>query len=371
MRIAIDSTPLLFRSAGVKNYLYHWIASLRRAGGGHTVSCFPFFGPVSELDHERSQTGLLRTVAGLGLLHSANVAPFRLLDLLGRRWDVFHACPQLRKPPRNTAVTATIYDMTCWLMPELHTAPNVRAVKTFADCVMRQADGLIAISEWTRQDALRILGLRPERVRTIYPGVPAAFFQVAPDEVQRIREKHGLARPYALFVGTVEPRKNIAGLLEAWEGLRASMRGRFELVVAGPAGWAEASLVARLRSGANGVRYLGYLPEVDLPAVTAGAEVLVYPSLYEGFGFPVAQAMAAGVPVITSDNSSLPEVAGDGALLVDARSTSDLRGALDRSLSSPDLRRDLGARGRLKAQRYRWEVCASQSLEFFRSVAGE
>ena len=142
--------------------------------------------------------------------------------------------------------------------------------------------------------------------------------------------RYGLQRPFVLFVGTIEPRKNVDLLLDAWESLPVALRTQYELVVAGPVGWAAETTVARLRA----VRYLGYVPEPDLAPLTAAAEAFVYPSLYEGFGFPVAQAMAAGVAVITSNVSSLPEVAGNAALLVDPRSQSELRAALVRLLGS-------------------------------------
>ena len=126
--------------------------------------------------------------------------------------------------------------------------------------------------------------------------------------------------------------------------------------------------MARLASRIPGVRYLGYVREDELPGLTAGATGFVYPSLYEGFGFPVAQAMAAGVPVITSNTSSLPEVAGDGALLVDPRSADELRSAIQKLLTSPSLQQQLRTAGLARAQEYRWEVCARKSLEFFRRL---
>jgi glycosyltransferase involved in cell wall biosynthesis len=167
-----------------------------------------------------------------------------------------------------------------------------------------------------------------------------------------------------LFLGTIEPRKNLEVLLDAW---KKTKHGETELVIAGPVGWAAEATVARIRAEAT---YLGYVSEADLPGLVAGAEAFVYPSLYEGFGFPVVQAMAAGTPVITSDVSSLPEIAGDAALLVDPRSVSELAGTLERLLESDSLRLQLSERGRKQAQVYRWETCAQQSMAFFRKIAG-
>ncbi|MEK7403712.1 MAG: glycosyltransferase family 1 protein [Acidobacteriota bacterium] len=371
MRVAIDATPLLLRSAGVKNHLYHWIVHLRRLAGEGAVVTFPLRAPLGELSHERSVWGSAATLAGLARLHLTNYSPLPLADWLGPKADVFHASQQLWNPPRRTPVTATLYDMTCWLMPEMHTPANVAAARRFAERVVKRAAGLLAISESTRADAIRLLGLPPERIDVVYPGVADGFFAVTGDAVRAARQKYALARPYVLFVGTVEPRKNLPVLLDAFARLAPATREQHELVVAGPLGWADRATAARLRAAAGGVRYLGYVPEPDLPGITAGAAVLAYPSLYEGFGFPVAQAMAAGVAVLTSNVSSLPEVAGDAALLVDPRSVEEIRAALERLLGSPDLRARLGAAGVRRAQSFRWEACARASLRFFEKVAGK
>jgi glycosyltransferase involved in cell wall biosynthesis len=175
------------------------------------------------------------------------------------------------------------------------------------------------------------------------------------------------ARPYLLYVGTIEPRKNLLTLLDAWKQVTPALREKFELVVAGPVGWSAQETVARIRAEAT---YLGYVPEEDLPGLVAGATAFVYPSLYEGFGFPVVQAMAAGVPVVTSNVSCLPEVAGDAAVLVDPRSASEFAAAVTRLLESAKLRSELGRRGRERARRYRWEACAEESLQFFHRIGG-
>ncbi len=367
MRISIDATPLLLRSAGVKTYIYHWLLHLRREAGPGVISTFPVRARLDDLDHEHSMAGRLFTFAGLGLLHGLNSS--RLPWILPGT-DLFHAGHQCHNPPRGTKLTTTIHDMTCWIMPELHSASNVRATQWFGEHVMKRADGIIAVSESTRRDTLDILGLPPERVQTIYPGVPEAFFEVTAQDVYAAREKYGLQRPYILFVGTIEPRKNVPALLDAYNQLSRSTREEYELVLAGPVGWSVRRTVAQVRQ-AEGVRYLGYVPEEELPGITAGASVVAYPSLYEGFGFPVAQAMAAGVPTITSDRSSLPEITSGAAVLVDPESTAELRDALERLLTSPSLRERLGGAGRCRARQFRWEITARKSLEWFRRIAGQ
>jgi glycosyltransferase involved in cell wall biosynthesis len=367
MRITVDAVPLLYRSAGVKNYLYHWIRHLRQEAGGGNIRLFPFLGEPAALDHERPAAGRFGAAARLGLMFALNRVPFDLARWAGPRADVFHSS-KLLYPPRNTRLTATIHDLTCWTMPQMHSPANVAAENAFAERVWKRADALIAVSEATRQDALRILDLPPARIRVIYHGIADEFFQAGAVDAERTGLRHGLARPYALFVGTIEPRKNVDLLLDAWAGLPPTVRGGFDLVLAGPPGWGQRRTLARLREAPAGVRYLGYVPEGDMPGLFAGATALVYPSLYEGFGFPVAQAMAAGTPVITSSVSALPEIAGGAAALIDPRSEADLRQALAEVLTSPAKRAAMSEQGRCNAQRFSWARCARESMEFFKAA---
>ena len=370
MRLAIDATPLLLRSAGIKNYLYYWIKALRELAGETSVVTFPVNLRMAELNHEGSMAGSAATLAGIIRLHLGDYLRWPPDLWFGPRPDVWHLSQQLWQPPRRTRYTATLHDVTCWLLPETHTARNVAGARRFAERVLSSAAGLIAVSEHTRADAVRVLGLPAEKIQVIHSGVAEEFFRVSRGSIEDIRARYALPRPYALFVGAIEPRKNLVRLLEAWEGISDSTREEHELVVAGPPGWGDRRILDRLQAGAPGVRYLGYVPERDLPALTAGATVFVYPSLYEGFGLPVAQAMAAGVPVLTSMVSALPEIAGDAAVLVDPQSVTEIRCAIERLLTSGSLRAELASRGVARAARFRWDRCARESLEFFRKVAG-
>jgi alpha-1,3-rhamnosyl/mannosyltransferase len=264
----------------------------------------------------------------------------------------------VRQTPRRARLTATIHDLTAWIMPEVHRASTLRADRSFEERILKRADGLIAVSENTRQDAIRLLGIRPEKIRTIHSGVPAAYFDAPP---------RAPAKPYVLFVGTIEPRKNLDTLLDAWRALQPDLREHFDLVIAGPQGWNSSSTMARVRQEST---YLGYVPEADMPGLVAAATLFIYPSLYEGFGFPIVQAMAANVPVLCSSTSCLPEIGGDAAVYVDPLSPSEMAAQLTRLLESPEERSRLARLGRARAECYRWERCGKESLEFFQEIAG-
>jgi len=365
MRVVIDAVPLLIRSAGVKNYLYYWIGHLRHLAGSVSIGTFPPLGELGPLTHEASVAGAARTFCGLGALALANYTPLPVLDWATRGADIFHATNLVRHPPRRPRLTSTIHDMTSWIMPEMHSAATKRADRASAE-LLRRAHRLIAVSECTKRDAVRVLGIAPERITVIYSGIPRKFFEVDAAAIADVRRRYKLERPFVLALGAIEPRKNIPMLMDAFESLPESLHAEFDLALAGPMGWADEATRARVRS----LRYLGYIPESDLAPLTAAAAIFAYPSLYEGFGFPLAQAMAAGVPAVTSNVSSLPEIAGGAALLVDPRSVGELRGAMEKLLLSASLREELAAKGRERARMFTWEGCAARSLEFFEEAAG-
>jgi alpha-1,3-rhamnosyl/mannosyltransferase len=365
--ICIDCSPLLVRSAGVKTYLYHWLNAMR--------ACKPdairtFLAPSRpDLFHEG---GIRLHPLRIATLLALNMLPPFFCGMLAPPCDIFHISNLLRNVPRRRRLTATVHDLTAWLLPDCHTPATVAADKSFAERVLRRADGLIAVSENTKRDAIRMLGLAPHKIRVIHLGVPPGYASVTRESIARVTGALALRKPYFLSVGTIEPRKNVDTLLTSWQSLPASFRDEYELIIAGLPGWRSDATTQRLMQATSenrGIRYLGYVPESDLPALTAGAAAFVYPSLYEGFGIPVAQAMAAGCPVITANVSSLPEITGGAAVLIDPQSVAELSAAILRVGESSDLRAHLKARGTERARRFTWEAAASESLRYFAEIA--
>jgi alpha-1,3-rhamnosyl/mannosyltransferase len=359
----------MLRSAGVKAYVWHWAKALVELAGPDAVRTFPSVDFSARLDHEHSMAGTAETLAGLATLYATNYLRLPVLNFRLGGAKLFHATNQVRRPPKTPLLTSTLHDLTCWSMPSMHTEGNIRADSEFASRVWKRADALIAVSENTRRDAIEYLGIAPDRIVAIHSGVADAYFEVDDAAASAARAKYRLEKPFVLVVGTIEPRKNTARLLESWASLAGRYRSDFELVFAGPAGWADEATLSRLRNPATGVRWLGYVDEASLPGLTRAAAVAAYPSLYEGFGFPVAQAMAAGTAVLTSNVSSLPEVGADGCEYVDPHSAESIAAGLARLLDSGELRRSLGAAGaRTASERYRWNICAGRSLDMFRRL---
>lgn len=323
---------------------------------------------MGELHHDGSAVGAGGTLARLGLLGLINhgLVPSRFVV---PAVDVFHASNLMRRPPKRARLTATIHDLTSWLMPGLHRKSTLRADRLVAERVWSRSDGLIAVSETSKRAAVEVLRLAPDRITVIHNGVDKSYFRLSALAIEEFRRVYQIRGSYILFVSTVEPRKNLDALITAYEQLSAEVRHEFQLLVAGPLGWDYEATLHRMRNNDKGVRYLGYIPEHYLPAMFASATLFVYPSLYEGFGLPILQAMAAGTPVLASAAGALPEVAGDGAAWVDPHSTDDMREGLRSLLLSESRRAILSQRGRLRAGVFTWETCARQTWAFFRNVS--
>ena len=250
-------------------------------------------------------------------------------------------------------------------MKKLHYRLFIRLSRTYAD-------GLIFISQSAKEDYLRILGKPAGLTTVIHHGKDPAFRPLEPKQqemLSAVRSQYGLPQKYLLYVGTIEPRKNLERLIEAF----ATIAPRYPdstLVLAGMMGWKQEHLSARIRELGLASRILlpGFIAEKDKAVLIAGCSLFLYPSLYEGFGLPVLEALASGVPIITSDTSSLPEVAGEAAVLVDPLSVAALAEAMERVLSSPQLQRSLAEAGPAQAAKFTWEHTAAETEGFYRKL---
>jgi glycosyltransferase involved in cell wall biosynthesis len=266
-------------------------------------------------------------------------------------------------PPRHEPLVVTVHDLAFLHDPTHFTRHGLRFFARGLELARRDADLVTCPSVETRDDCIRH-GFDPDRLRVIPWGVDSRRATEA--DVAAVRARHRLDRPFVLWVGTIEPRKNLPRLLEAFAGLDDS---GVDLVLVGPTGWNEelAPLVDRMD---RPPRRLGFVDPADLDALYAAAEVFCYPSLREGFGLPVLEAMAQGTPVVTSADSAMAEVAGDAAVLVAPRDVGEIAAALARLLGSPDEARRRGAEGRQRAQLFTWERVGEQLSGVLHEAAG-
>lgn len=275
-----------------------------------------------------------------------------------------HVVP-LRHPPS----VVTIHDLGYLHQPEAHPPSARRMLDLTTRWSARVARRIIAISDTTRRDLTAHYGVPAERIQVIPHGVDHAMRRASRESVVELRRRLALPDAYILFVGTVQPRKNLGRLARAMAVVaRAGLA--HQLVIAGKRGWmashVEAEIVA---SGmADRVRFVGYVPSSDLPTLYTGASAFCFPSLYEGFGLPVLEAMACGAPVVAADRSAIPEVAGEAALLVDPTVPEAIGQALCRVLTDKQLRNDLIERGRRRTRQFTWERTAAETIALLRTV---
>lgn len=277
---------------------------------------------------------------------------------------VFHGMHFVLPAARRARLVLTVHDLTYLRHPDYFSdrALNERGYCRELPRALARADAVVAVSDCTRRDLMELLGVPAERIRVIHEGVEPRFFVSQGDpRLPAVRDRLGLDRPYLVFlVGTPEPRKNLGRTVAAARRAAAQM----PLVIIGP----ERPIRALLDGETAGVKLVGTLPDEDLSLVLHGAEAALYPSLYEGFGLPAVEALAAGVPLITSDRSALPEVVGKAAVLVDPESVEALAEAIRNLLRDGERRKRCIALGLSRARELSWEETARQVLQLYREI---
>ena len=374
MTIYFDISAAVHRRAGLGRYA----ESLARA-------LLPLLG--DELAFFYNREAGIEPLAGLERVPAATVnlgyKPWRMLVWLGQAGRVgfnrlvpgatlFHATEHLLLPLRGVPTVLTVHDLIFRRYPAHHKPLNRWYLNPTLPLFCRRAGHIIAVSEQTKRDVIAAYGVPAKKISVIYEAADPRFRPQPAEDRSRCPARYDLPERYLLFVGTIEPRKNLGRLLAAFERLHAE--GLTDaLVIVGKRGWLYDDFFARLEGSPakQAVIFPGFVPDADLPAVYAGAQALAFPSEFEGFGLPVLEAMACGAPVVCSNTSSLPEVAGDAALLVDPLDVDALTDALRRVLNDPALAADLRARGLAQAARFSWARAAEETLAVYRRVIGK
>ncbi|MBI1353574.1 MAG: glycosyltransferase [Acidobacteria bacterium] len=370
MKVLYDATPLLMRSAGVKNYHYSLLLRLLPSIWPHQMELFPWLGSLPPNENQRSNYPAWQTYAGLGTMLASNWLGLPLARLQAQGADLFHVTQHLWRPPQTARLTSMVHDPTPLTMPECHTESNVRYFERFVERTLPRLDALITPSYAVKRDLVRYCGAAEERITVIPHGVDEDFFEATPAQREVARQTYELPDRYMLFVGSVEPRKNLTGLLDALEMLPDSLRRQVPLLLVGPHGWKNEEIQKRLAK-TDHVRTLGYVKRELLPAVYEACSLFVFPSLYEGFGMPLLEAMAAGAPVLSSNTSAMPEVVGDAGLLVGPQEPHRMAEAIRNALEDQHTAALMGGQARQRARRFTWERCALETKKFFEETLEE
>ncbi|HLI68961.1 MAG TPA: glycosyltransferase family 1 protein [Ktedonobacteraceae bacterium] len=381
MHIGINAQLLSFsqnyRNGGISRYLRYLLTELARNPGQHEYTIFingpdtfarlgvqhpqltfvpatwPEAKPATRVAWEQLTLPSLIRQRGIQVLHSpANVLPEFL--------------------PRACSSVVTLHDLAFLRMPEVLTRSRRVYHRTFTVRSLRRASAIIAVSRCTAQDLTELLGIPPQRITTIYPCIDERFSQpVAEAELQAFRKRHGLEDGYVLYLGTLEPRKNIPTLLDAYARLHQMTGTRVKLVLAGGKGWLYDTIFARVQQLGleNEVLFPGFVGDAEQLLWYRAASAFAYPSLYEGFGIPVAEALACGIPVVTSTISSLPEAGAGLALTVDPHNVEALAEALQKALNDVSLREKCRAMAPDILERFSAAAMVRQTIAVYEQVA--
>lgn len=376
MRVLIDFTQIPLRRAGAGIYaenLVREILDLVPPGDRLFLLIQSDETVLPRLAAERGNVQLISVPAKILrnrvalMLFEQTVLP---LLLLVHRIDVVHSLHYTMPLWSPAACVVTFHDLTMVLCPKLHTRGRRLLMPLYMRLAWRLADAVVFVSSATEWDAKRLFAPRTKKCVVVPLGVNGECFCLpGEDESQgRLREL-GIDRPFLLHLGTLEPRKNLVRLVRAFEQT-ASEFPDYLLVLAGKLGWDYAPVLEAMRASrySDRIRHLGYISEEQKRALLARCAMVAYPSLYEGFGLPVLEAMAAGAPVITSNVSSLPEVAGEAALLISPESVEELTRAMQSILRDGDLAARLRLQGLEQARRFPWSRTGEETYRIYRGV---
>lgn len=365
MRIGFDTTPLYSPPCGVRTYTANLLASLQAEPADEVVA----------LTHPTVHLSAARSVQDRSLQVNKLLSVFWMQLLLPRRLarldlDICHFTNSVAPYRIPNAYVATIYDMTLWLFPEHHSRRRLLARRPFVARTARQAAAVVTISESSKRDIVRVLAIPDERVHVIYPAPPPDFRRLRDQARDLACPESQVVDRFILYVGTLEPRKNLVRLLEAFALLRRQGLRDHRLVLVGCRGWKETPIFEAVeRHGLrDAVCFLGNVPTDSLVALYNRADAFVFPSLYEGFGLPVIEAMACGTPVVTSRRGSLEEVSGGAAEYVEPSEAESIANGLRRVLTDPARRAELREKGLVRAAAFNWQTAARRTRELYSQV---
>ena len=367
MKIAIDLRSLSSGSiSGVENYIVNLLEHLLPLDKQNTYSLFyNAWGQKVPVEFNFINSQIVKTKIPNKILNAALLLNLTKMEKLAGNLDVLFL-PNLNQFSilPQTKLAITVHDLSPVVTPEFYDIKR-RLWHKFLNYkkAFDRANIIFAVSEYTKRDLVRIFNISAQKIRVVYPGVDQNVFHqnIGVNQLRRTRNIYGLPGDYILFLNTIEPRKNLSGLLKAFGVLDS----RADLVIVGRQGWKYKRIFEEIKNSKKSakIRYIGYVAEADKPAIIKLAKLLVYPSFYEGFGFQPLEAMALGTPAIVSQVTSLPEVVGDAALLVNPYNIDDIRTGMDLLLTDETLRRRFIAKGLEKVKQYSWQRTAEQVLE--------
>jgi alpha-1,3-rhamnosyl/mannosyltransferase len=385
MRLGLDGSPLLEIKTGVGRYTYELATALSRSS--FDLEMFYYYGTswsrkISSID----ASGVISTSGNV--LSKWRILPIGLRKLFPRvlkdflkpkifkhgysrnQLDIYHATNYVA-PDIDMPLVVTVYDLSFIRYPETHPADRLAWLRKGFEATIRNADQIITISEFSKNEIIELLGLSQSKITIAYPGVDSRLRPLNPDHLAPLLKAWSLnPGGYILSVGTLEPRKNLITLFKAYELLPDEIKKNWPLVVVGMTGWKEKAIMREMdgliRKG--NLVPLGYLTDEQLAIIYAGAKIFVYPSLYEGFGMPPLEAMACGIPVVCSNQASLPEAVGPAGVMVHPEDVPALAEVLESVLADSQKSKEMSRMGLQQAAKFTWRACGEKTFGVYQKA---
>jgi glycosyltransferase involved in cell wall biosynthesis len=380
-RVCFNVQPLIGSRSGIGWYTYNIINHIDQKDIRVEGMCFDFLGK----NHAREKFADVKT----DNLYINKFIPSKVYKLLTGylpihydcffpKGDIYHffnfVAPSISKKKK---VIITIHDMVYKVMPETVSAKTLYILNRDLERSIKRANAIITVSEHSKRDLMKYHQVDEEKISIVNPGIDYPFFEKGQSmdhgTINRVKEKYALPDKYILYLGTLEPRKNIGSIIDAYELLSEEIKSEYKLVLAGRVGWKANEILKKIENtpSADNIVRVGYVDEVDKPFIYGIAHAFVFPSLYEGFGMPVVEAMACGTAVVTSNNSSLPEAGGEAALYSDALDAKAISENIRHLLLDEVVRDQLVQKGIQHAKTFSWKDSADMTVKVYQKLLGE
>lgn len=381
MKIAIFANPIILENTGVGRIAYNLVKNILILDQKNEYLLIGNFYRNRDLNQKKLENFVKSTNNQRAKILITHI-PDKIRDylfgtnfpaklLFRKKFDLYFALFAAHVPKNGFRKNfCVIYDFVFNKFAQTQGAKFSRYYYKRTKNAAQKSQKLLCISQSTQRDLMKLFGVAGTRAEIVYPAVNTQIFFPKKGKSLKTQAKFSITKPYILSVGTLEPRKNLERLIDAYLMLPEGLQSKYQLVLAGKSGWQNSQLLQKINAlPKSKLIRTDYVSDEELAELYSNAQVFVYPSLYEGFGLPILEAMACGAPVISANNSSMPEVLGDAGLLVNSMSTQEISLAIEKILSNKDLQNSLSIKGLKQAQKFSWEKAAQETINLFNKAS--
>ncbi|MFJ5159216.1 glycosyltransferase family 4 protein [Pantoea sp. NPDC088449] len=377
MKVILSIEPIKYPITGIGRYTYELAKALKKIKKIDELLYFDGKKIVQDIPDENTGITLSHGLKNILKNNSAAIKIYQTLSpkikkrILSRYGNYIYHGPNFFLPEHEAKKVCTFHDLSPFIYPSFFEPKRCKYTQQEILKGLKRSDFIITVSEYIKKELCERFDYPSDKIKTTHLAASKNFFPRDELQTSSVLKKYNLKyQGFSLFVGTIEPRKNIVSLIDAYESMPAELRLSYPLVISGFKGWRNEQILFRIKKAQSEgwLIYLGYIPNADIPLLYSAAKVFCFPSNYEGFGLPVLEALQSGVPVVCSNNSSLPEVAGENSFFHEAGDVEGIRNQLEIALCSDEHRNHAIERGIIHARRFSWEKCAQQTMDVYKEL---